>query len=300
LVVVSAIAVGLVGAGPWAAMLHAPMLAGGPETTLAGVWARRPEAARALAQAHGTRAVGSLEELWDCCQAVAFAVPPDVQAELASAAARAGKHLLLDKPVALTVAAAEDLARVVSEAGVVSQMVLTNRYSPRGREFLARSEGFETVGARCASLSGALQSGSPFATPWRRRHGVLLDVGPHLFDLLEAAIGPIEELSARGDPLRWVSLTCRHTGGAVSAISMSISLPLPEPVFECVLYGPAGALAFRRPPDQRSALAELSEAAATLRREFAAAVTSGVAPALDVNRGLRLQRLIAAAARSLG
>ena len=64
--------------------------------------------------------------------------------------------------------------------------------------------------------------------------------------------------------------------------------------------GPAGALAFRRPPDQRSALAELSEAAATLRREFAAAVTSGVAPALDVNRGLRLQRLIAAAARSLG
>jgi predicted dehydrogenase len=299
-VVVSAVAVGLVGAGPWAGMLHAPMLAGGPETRLAGVWARRPEAARALAEAHGARAVGSLEELWEVCEAVAFAVPPDVQAELASAAARAGKHLLLDKPVALTVAAAEHLAAEVAEAGVVSQLVLTNRYGPRVREFLAGAEGFAVVGARCASLSGALLPGSAFATPWRRRHGALLDVGPHLFDLLEAAIGPIEEVSGRGDPLRWTSLTCRHGGGEVSEVSMSISLPLAETVFECVLYGPSGTLAYRRPPDQPSVMTELSEAAATLRREFAEAVTSGISPALDVNRGLRLQRLIDAATRSLG
>ena len=81
---------------------------------------------------------------------------------------------------------------------------------------------------------------------------------------------------------------------------MSITLPLPKTVFECVLYGPAGALAYRRPPDPPSTAAELEAAAATLRREFAAAVTSGTAPELDVNRGLRLQRLIDVAARSLG
>ena len=227
-------------------------------------------------------------------------MPPDVQAELATAAARAGRHLLLDKPVALTVAAAEDLAAAVAEAGVVSQMVLTNRYGPRGRAFLAAAEGFEVVGARCASLSGALLGDSPFSTPWRRRHGALLDVGPHLFDLLEGAVGPIEELSGRGDPLRWVSLTCRHAGGQVSELSMSLSLPLAETVFECVLYGPSGSLAFRRATDPASAAAELAEAGATLRREFAAAVTSGVPSALDVNRGVRLQRLIDVAARSLG
>ena len=295
-----AVAVGLVGAGPWARMLHAPMLAGGPETTLAGVWARRAEAARELAEANGTQAVGSLEELWERCEAVAFAVPPDVQAELATAAARAGRHLLLDKPAALTVAAAEDLAAAVAEAGVVSQMGLTNRYGPRGRAFLAAAEGFEVVGARCASLSGALLGDSPFSTPWRRRHGALLDVGPHLFDLLEGAVGPIEELSGRGDPLRWVSLTCRHAGGQVSEISMSLTLPLVPTVFECSLYGPGGALTYRRPPDPPAAMADLQAAGATLRREFAAAVTSGSASALDVNRGLRLQRLIDAAARSLG
>src|SRR5829696_9542636 len=234
-------------------MLHAPMLAGGPETTLAGVWA-----------------------------------------------ARAGKHLLLDKPVALTVRAAEELAGAVDDAGVVSQMVLTNRYSPRGRAFLAEAEGFETVGARCASLGGALLAGSPFSTPWRRRHGALLDVGPHLFDLLEAAVGPIEELSGRGDPLRWVSLTCRHAGGQVSEVSMSLTLPLAETVFECVLYGPAGALAFQRAPDPPTATAELAAAGTTLRKECAVAVTSGVAPAVDVHRGVALQRLIDVAARSLG
>jgi predicted dehydrogenase len=281
-------------------MLHAPMLAAGPETTLAGVWARRPEAARALAERHGSRAVGSLEELWDRCEAVAFAVPPDVQAELATAAARAGRHVLLDKPVALTVAAAEALAAAVGEAGVVSQMVLTNRYGPRGRAFLAAAAGFEVVGARCANLSGALLDDSPFATPWRLRHGALLDVGPHLFDLVEAAVGPVEELSGRGDPLRWVSLTCRHAGGQVSEFSMSLTLPLVPTVFECVLYGPSGTLAYRRPPDPPSVTAELQAAAATLRREFAEAVTSGVSPELDVNRGLRLQRLIDVATRSLG
>jgi predicted dehydrogenase len=294
---VGAIAVGLVGAGPWAEMLHAPMLAGGPETTLAGVWARRPEAARALAGAYGADAVGSLEELWERCEAVAFSVPPDVQVELASAAARAGKHVLLEKPLGLTLAGAEALADAVGEAGVVSQLVLTNRYGPAGREFVTRAEGFEVAGACCASLSGAIRPESPFATGWRRRHGALLDVGPHLFDLLEATVGPIEELSGRGDPLGWTSLTCRHAGGQVSAVSMSISLPLPDSVFECVLYGEGGSLAYHRPADR---LAELAKAADTLRREFAAAVTSGTSPELDVRRGLRLQRLIDAATRSLG
>ena len=183
---------------------------------------------------------------------------------------------------------------------MVSTIWLTNRYSPLGRAFLAEADGFETVGARCASLSGALLADNPFSTPWRRRHGALLDVGPHLFDLLEGAVGSIEELSGRGDPLRWVSLTCRHAGGQVSEVSMSLSLPLAETVFECVLYGPAGALAYQRPPDPATALADLAAAGATLRKEFAEAVTSGIPSTLDVHRGVALQRLIDVAARSLG
>ena len=77
--------VGLVGAGPWAGIFHAPMLSAHAGTTLAAVWSRRPEAARGLAAAHGATAAASFEDLLDRCEAVAFAVPPDIQAELAAA-----------------------------------------------------------------------------------------------------------------------------------------------------------------------------------------------------------------------
>jgi predicted dehydrogenase len=87
--------VGLVGAGPWAGMFTAPMLAAGPATALAAVWARRAEASGDLAARYGVPAVGSLSDLFAECDAVAFAVPPNVQAEIAVQAAEAGKHLLL-------------------------------------------------------------------------------------------------------------------------------------------------------------------------------------------------------------
>src|SRR5258706_10755551 len=75
----SPLAVGLVGAGPWAEKAYAPMLAAGPETRLQCVWARRPEAARALADAFHAEAMPTFEALLGQCEAVAFAVPPDIQ-----------------------------------------------------------------------------------------------------------------------------------------------------------------------------------------------------------------------------
>ncbi|MEW1889248.1 MULTISPECIES: Gfo/Idh/MocA family oxidoreductase [unclassified Streptomyces] len=86
---------GLVGAGPWARTMHARTLAAGPGTVLAGVWARRPEAAAEVAAPYGAPAAGSFEELLDTCEAIAFAVPPAVQAALAPRAAVAGRTLLL-------------------------------------------------------------------------------------------------------------------------------------------------------------------------------------------------------------
>ena len=91
--------VGLVGAATWARRMHAPMLAAGPETELVGVWARRSDAARRLAAAAGTLAVASFDELLDTCEAVDFAVPPDVQATSVPRAAARGKaqNLVLEE-----------------------------------------------------------------------------------------------------------------------------------------------------------------------------------------------------------
>ena len=49
---------------------------------------------------------------------VAFAVPPDVQAPIATAAAQAGKHLLLEKPLAISAAEADELAEAVTQSQV--------------------------------------------------------------------------------------------------------------------------------------------------------------------------------------
>jgi predicted dehydrogenase len=281
------VSVGLVGAGPWAAAMHAPVLAAGPETRLAAVWARRPAAAAAVAGPLGAPAVESFDELLARCEAVAFAVPPAVQAELAVRAAHAGKSLLLEKPVALDVTGALAVADAVAAAGVVSQVVLTKRYHPRVRAFLAAAAGFEAYGARASYLTGSFRGG-PFATPWRLEHGALFDLGPHALDLLEAALGPIEEIRAAGDT-RWVEVTSVHRSGAVSQLSLSGHVGLPESVSGLALYGPAGELAID--------FSTLDHGACwpVVRAEFAAAVRSGQPHPLDVRHGLHLQRLLARA-----
>ncbi|OEV02682.1 Gfo/Idh/MocA family protein [Streptomyces oceani] len=283
--------VGLVGAGPWARVTHAPTLAAGPETELVAVWARRAEAARELAEPHGAVASESFAELLETCEAVAFAVPPAVQAELAVRAARAGKALLLEKPLGPDVASARAVSEAVTEAGVVSQLVLTKRYHPTTRDFLRRAAGHEVSGARSCYLHGAFLGGE-FATSWRLEHGALLDLGPHLVDLLEAAVGPVTRISGTGDPRRWIELTCEHSGGAVSQASLSGAVRLPRANTRVELYGPEGELTYD------TAELEHSECWPVLRAEFAAAVRTGRPHALDAAHGLRLQELLARALSS--
>lgn len=289
--------VGLVGAGPWAGMVHAPMLAASPAVSLVGIWARRPEAAAVLAERHSTRVFERYADLLEGCEAVAFAVAPDAQAELAVVAAGAGRHLLLEKPLALDLEAATALAEAAASAGVVSQLVLTQRYTPVIRRFLARAGAFRARGARCASVSGAVLDGGPFATPWRLAHGALLDIGPHVLDLLDAAVGTITGIEARGDPRRITAVICEHAGGAVSTATLSISQPLETPEWMCEVYGPDGAVTFDAAAQDMAA--EFRAAQEAIPRELAEAVASGGRHPLDAARGLHLQRLIDAAGRSL-
>lgn len=286
------IAVALAGAGPWAAKAWAPMLAAGPETRLAAVWSRRPEAARELAAAHGAETAETFDALLERCDAVAFAVPPDVQAELAVRAARAGKALLLEKPLALSLEAAERLSKEAEGTGVVTQIMLTHRFRARTEAFLAKAREWDAMGARVGFLSSAFIRG-PYACAWRKEHGALHDLGPHAFDLLDAALGPIETIVGCGDPRRFVALSCRHASGAVSELALSGVAPIEPTVFRLDLYGEKGALAFD------AVAASVEEPWAEFRRRFAEAYRSGRSGPLDVRRGLELQRLIDRALRAL-
>ena len=182
---------GLAGTGYWARITHAPALAATEGVEFAAVWGRNPRAAADLASEYRATAHHDVSAFLAGVDAVCFAIPPDVQAAIATQAAREGKHLLLEKPVALTEEAADGLVEAVEQAGVASVVFFTQRFQPDVRAWLAEVQARGGwAGGVSAWLGSALRESNPFNTPWRRDQGGLWDIGPHLISLLWASLGP--------------------------------------------------------------------------------------------------------------
>ncbi|HJV98645.1 MAG TPA: Gfo/Idh/MocA family oxidoreductase [Arthrobacter sp.] len=298
--------VGLVGAGQWAATMHAPLHSAGAETELAGIWSASGGTAEALAAIHGVRAFTTFEELLASCEAVDFAVPPPVQAELAPRAADAGLALLLEKPLGASLQQATAVADAVRRNGVPNAVVLTKRYHQRTRRFLAaatelRSEA-AVLGVTGTYLHGGFLDGGFLDTGarspagragkgWREEFGALYDLGPHLLDLMDLAAGPIEAVCAEGSK-DYVTLTTFHSGGATGQACLSGSVRLPRARTTVSVYSSAGGL------DYSTEGMDHSECWPVLRREFADAVRLGLPATVDVERALYVQVLVEAAALS--
>jgi predicted dehydrogenase len=267
-------------------MAHAPILSGGPETELVGIWARRPEAAEALATQFGSRAVTDYDELLDSCDAVAFAVPPEVQGRMALTAARAGKHLFLDKPVAGSLADAELLAAAVADAGVMSMVLLTMQFTQAIRQFVPQAIALAPVGAAYESISGGFLDGPFSHSPWRHAGGILQDVGPHVVDLLITILGPAATAEAQSDH-GLVRLTLRHASGGFSHAVLSAHYTGP-PSQGLRVYAPSAVLDCDwSVPDP--------DLWGVVRREFAETVRSRIPHSCDVHRGVELERVLAKA-----
>lgn len=285
--------IGLVGAGPWAQFAHAPAIAAHRDATLAGVWARRTEASGKLAAKYHAPAFERIEQLFEASDAVVFSVPPDVQETLAVQAAAAGKALLLEKPIAGTLVGAERLAAACDEARVPTLVALRWRFSTAVRQFITTAQTQKPFAGRGIFVSGAFLSGSPFATPWRLDRGPLLDLGPHVIDLLDAALGPVTSVNARGDRHGWVSLELAHESGAVSNAALCATTPIDPSQAGVELFGTAGALRI----DCNSAVGP--DDFVRMYDEFIAAAQGGSPAVCDVRRGLYIQRILDDAERQL-
>jgi len=286
---------GLAGTGYWASVVHAPALASTLDVELAAVWGRNPAAAGALAAEFGATAHRDFDAFLADVDAVSFAVPPTVQSELGVRAANAGRHLLLEKPIALTDAAAGALAAAVAAAGVASVVFFTSRFQPATRSWLAdvtRTGGW--AGGSAVWLGSAFAAGSPFDTPWRRAHGGLWDVGPHAVGLLWAVLGPVRYVTAdagRGD-LSYLVL--HHDSGATSTATLTLGAPQAAVGFRLEVWGEAGISAL--PGLAADPVAALRVALA----ELAANARSGdTAHPCDVAFGRQVTLVLAAAQRHL-
>jgi len=218
---------GVVGTGYWARVVHAAGVASHPDTDLAGVWGRDPAKTAAVAAEYGTDAFADYDAFLDAVDAVTFSVPPRVQAELAPRAAAAGRHLLLEKPLAMGTAAADRIVEAVERAGVASVVFFIERYIPEREAWLQamRAEG-GCLGADAFWLASLRTPGNPFAgSPWREVEGALWDVGPHVLSALLTVLGPVEEVVGARGPGDLVTLVLSHHSGASSTVRLSLTMP---------------------------------------------------------------------------
>jgi predicted dehydrogenase len=291
---------GLVGTGYWAKITHAPALASTPGAELTAVWGRDPAAAAALAASCGATAYPDFGAFLDSVDAVAFAVPPHVQAPLAVRAAQAGKHLLLEKPVALSADDADKLVSAVDAAGVSTVVFFTWRFNTEIRAWLtdeqARGgwsrEGWS--GGAASWLGTSLQEDNPFNTAWRREKGALWDLGPHLVGMLWACLGPVTEVTAVAGKADVAHLVLRHDAGMTSTVTCTQSAPEAAAGVTVFVWGEAGRSVM--PAELVDPVAALRVAAAEL---IAGAAAGNPAHPCDVRFGREITRVLAAAQAQL-
>ncbi len=260
---------GLVGTGYWASETHAAGIADADGATLVAVWGRDATAAGELAARHDAVACSDFDEFLTHVDAVSFAVPPHVQAPLAVRAAQAGKHLLLEKPIALDEADGDRLVAAVADSGVAALVFFTHLFSPPVLEWFDDVADGSWLGGEALWLGSALTDDNPFNTPWRHEYGGLWDVGPHALVDLIRTLGPVVRLVAEPGGTHTTHLVVHHESGATSTATLTLSAPDPADGFTLMLWGPRGRA--HLPIDDVDSRAALTVAA----QELVRLVTSG-------------------------
>jgi predicted dehydrogenase len=164
--------------------------------------------------------------------AVAILTPPNTHLDLVARAARAGKHILLEKPLEISTARAEQLVDAAERAGVTLGVTLQHRFRPAAERLATIIAGGEL--GRIVNCSTTIRLWRPQSyydepgrgTKARDGGGVLLTQGIHTLDLMLSLAGPIEDVSgfAMTSPVHrmetedMVAAAVRFANGALGVI----------------------------------------------------------------------------------
>lgn len=201
------LSIGIVGFGRIVELVHFQLMKENPDTEIGGVYDITPQRAH-LAGKRGLTTYASLEELLDSpIDAVLIATPHNSHFPIAEQALRAGKHVLLEKPVGLNADEAIKLKRIAEQENRVITVFHNRRYDPDFqlvKQVIA--EGclgpLMVVERRHHSFgSGASFGVKSFYPAWRNEKefggGALLDWGVHMADqLLQLGLGPCSQIRA--------------------------------------------------------------------------------------------------------
>lgn len=213
---------GVCGCGHWAKIVHLPGLAALPGIECVGLWGRSQEQNRALASQFAIPAFSDFEAMLDEVDVVSFAVPPEIQAKLALQAATAGKHLLLEKPMATNLVDADRIVEAVKRNRLSAVTFLTRLFVDGANDLVARARAARHNRGEVSWSSKALLPGTPYTNSvWRNTdYGTLWDLGPHVLSILVPVLGPAIQVEASRARKAKFSLRILHAGGAESIVTL--------------------------------------------------------------------------------
>ncbi|MBL8900099.1 MAG: Gfo/Idh/MocA family oxidoreductase [Planctomycetes bacterium] len=223
----SPLAVAILGSGRMAEV-HAASLAANPRFgRLVAVQGRNAAAAKKLAKAHGARATSDLAAVLSDphVQAVVVATPTLTHRSLVLAALDAGKHVLVEKPLALSTAEAGEIVRAAEAQDRVVMVAHCVRWFHEVQALLGK---LEQIGRpRVARASRVAGNPGGWYIDEQQSGGICFDLMVHDFDLLLWWFGAVERVHAlattrdAAHPEMYAQVVLRHTSGVLSYVEGS-------------------------------------------------------------------------------
>jgi predicted dehydrogenase len=227
--------VACVGMGWWSDVLADAIQRSG-KLKIVACYTRSEDKRRAFAAKYGCAAAPSYEAILEdrTIEAVINTTPNDAHLETTRAAAAAGKHVFLDKPIANTVSEGRAVSEACRKAGVVLALGYQRRRESQFRWVRRQIDAgaFGRLVNAEANISrdrlGKIDLNSWRYTAAGMPGGVMLQIGIHYADVLEYFLGPVKAVNGRfarlvlpGDNPDVASMILEHENGALSTLNAS-------------------------------------------------------------------------------
>ncbi len=223
------IKVGVVGVGVLG-RYHTKIYSESKNADLVGVYDLNPKCAEAVAAEFHTKPFATIRELAEQCDALSVAVPATGHHAAAMELMGMNKHILMEKPIAVTVAEAEEMVKTAEEKNLVFAVGHVERFNP-AMDYLEKHH------SKTLFIEAHRLAKYPPPRPGQHRRGtevsVVLDLMIHDLDLVLTMVGaPVERIDAVGIPVLSktediANVRIKFTNGAVANVTASRMSPEP-------------------------------------------------------------------------
>ena len=278
-----------------------------PDIEIVKCFTRSEDKRNAFAEKYNCQAMASYGEILadDSIQGIINTTPNPVHLETTRAAAEAGKHVFLDKPIANTISDAKAITQIVKDCGTILSVGYQRRRESHFqwiRDRIAEGKFGKMVQAE-ANISRD-REGKFDLTSWRYTAagmpgGVMLQIGVHYVDVLETILGQVQSVSGMtsqlvlpGDNPDVAGLLMKHDSGAVSTLSAGYASA--SEYYLMNIYGKEmtayydlhnGLRTLKRHSDEVVPVTcEKNDAIAEELEEFAACIRDGAKPTVNGQR----------------